>query len=353
MGKLKHIIVSTGATGGHIFPAIIVANFFREKGFQVKIVISNPRIDLDLGGFEIHRIPSAPIIGKKTYLAINSLKIFAGTLKSMPMMVDYKNNGVLIATGAYPSVPPLIAAKFSGMDFYLMEQNVVPGATVKMFANSAKAVFTSFPETEKYLENARVIFTGNPVRKLKRLENARKFVGIPKDQKVVLVIGGSQGARSLAEKAIMASKILKDVFFFIQCGKRNIEYFEKFGLAGDNYKVEPFMHDMELMYSLADVVVSRAGAGTIFEVMNFRIPLILVPLEIARGHQIENAQSVVKRGAAIMFRENTINPETLAKAISNLLEDNRLRTAMIEAQRNFAPANPEEKILKTILEDRN
>ena len=353
MEQLKHVLISTGSTGGHIFPAIVVANFFQENGFQVKIIISNPRIDLDLSGFEIHNIQSAPIIGKKSYLAINSLKIFAGTLKSMSMMLKLKNNGVMIATGAYPSVPPLTAAKLSGMDFYLMEQNVVPGATVKMFASSAKAVFTSFPETSKYLDNARVIFTGNPVRKLKRQENPKKLVGIPESQKVVLVIGGSQGARSLAEKAIKASKILKDVFFFIQCGKRNLDYFEKFGLVGDNYKVEPFMIDMGLMYSLADVVVSRAGAGTIFEVMSFGIPLILVPLEIARGHQIENARSLVRRGAALMIREHTLTPDILAQEILKLLKDDRFKNTMVEAQRNFAPKNPEERILQTILEDRN
>ena len=353
MKKLKHVLIATGATGGHIFPAIVVANFLQKSDFQVTLIISNPRIDLDLYGFEIHRIPSAPIIGKKSYLAINSLKIFAGTLKSMPMMLRYKNDGVMIATGAYPSVPPLIAAKLTGMDFYLMEQNVVPGATVKMFASSAKAVFTSFPETRDYLDNARVIFTGNPVRKLKRYENPKKFVGIPENQKVVLVVGGSQGARSLAEKAIEASKILKDVFFFIQCGERNLEYFEKIGLVGDNYKVEPFMNDMGLMFSLADVVVSRAGAGTIFEVMSFGIPLILVPLEIARGHQIENARSLVRRGAALMLRESTLTPRELAREIARLLEEDELRNEMVNAQKNFAPANPEEKILQTILEDRN
>ena len=352
MKELKHVLIATGATGGHIFPAIVVANFFQRSGFQVKLIISNPRIDLDLGDFEIHKIPSAPVVGKKTHLAINSLKIFAGTLKSMPMTLKFKNSGVLIATGAYPSVPPLVAAKLSGMDFYLMEQNVVPGGAVKTFAGNAKAVFTSFPETGDYLDNARVIFTGNPVRKLKRYENPKKFVGIPENQKVVLVVGGSQGARSLTEKAIETARILKDVFFFIQCGKRNLEYFEKIGLVGTNYKIEPFMNDMGLMYSLADVVVSRAGAGTIFEVMSFGIPLILVPLEIARGHQIENARSLVRRCAAIMLRENTLTPGELAEEIEKLLKNEELRNKMINAQKNFAPANPEEKILQTILEDR-
>lgn len=346
---LETLIISTGATGGHIFPAIVVANFAKEIGLQVKIIMSSPRIDLDVGDFEIHMVPSAPIVGKKANLAINLLKNFAGTLKSMPMTLKFKNNGVLLATGAFPSVPPLVSAKLSGMDFYLMEQNVIPGATVKTFASKAKAVFTSFPETGDYLGNARVIFTGNPVRNLRFYPDAKKNVGIPEDMKVVLVIGGSQGARHLAEVALNTAKLVKNTFFFIQCGKANLEFFKRYGLVGDNYRIEPFYTDMGLMYSLADVVVSRAGAGTIFEVLKFRKPLILVPLELAHGHQIENARSLERRGAAKVVLESQLTPKKLASLIEEVLESDAEK--MLEAQKDFAPEKPEEKIVKTILED--
>ncbi len=343
------LIISTGATGGHIFPAIVVANFAKKTGLQVKILMSSPRIDLDLDNFEVHMIPSAPVTGKRANLAINLLKNFAGTIKSMPMTMRLKNSGVLLATGAFPSVPPVISAILSGMNFYLMEQNVVPGAAVKTFAGKAKAVFVSFPETESYLEGARVIFTGNPVRDLRFYPDARKYVGVPEGMKIVLVLGGSQGALKLAETGIQLSKIMKDVFFFIQCGKVNLEYFKSVGLTGENYKVEPFFRDMGLMYSLADVVVSRAGAGTIFEVMKFGKPLVLVPLQLAHGHQIENARSLERRGAAKVLLEDDLTPHTLKNMITEVLYKESEK--MIQAQREFAPEKPEEKIVKTILED--
>ncbi len=353
MKRVERIIISTGATGGHIFPAIVVANKARDIGLEVKFILSSPRIDLELIDFEIHMVPSAPIVGKKSNLATNLLKIFAGTIKSMPMTLSNRKHSVMLATGAFPSVPPLIAAYISGLDFYIMEQNVVPGATVKTFASKARAVFTSFPETQDYLDNANVIFTGNPTRTLTKYNNAKKFVGLKEDQKVVFAVGGSQGARRLAEIALETSKKLKDVFFFIQCGKGNLEHFQKIGLVGENYKIEPFIKDMGLMYSLADVVVSRAGAGTIFEVLQFGIPLILVPLEIARGHQIENARSLTKRNAALMELESELTPDKLADRISELLENTALRDEMVRAQKDFAPSNPEEKILNFILEDKN
>ncbi len=353
MKQIRKIIVSTGATGGHIFPAIVVANKAREMGLDVEFILSNPRVDPGLINFKIHMVPSAPIVGKKTYLAMNLLKIFAGTIKSMPMTMLNKSNSIMLATGAFPSVPPLLAASISGLDFYIMEQNVVPGATVKAFASRARAVFTSFPETSEYLEGTRTIFTGNPIRKLTKYENPKKFVGLKESQKVVLVVGGSQGAKKLAEIALNAAKKLTDMFFFIQCGKANLEHFKRIGLVGPNYKIEPFFDDMGLMYSLADVVVSRAGAGTIFEVLHFGIPLILVPLEIARGHQIENARSLVKRKAAIMELESNLTPESLAEKIIQLTQNENLRDSMVKAQINFAPSNPEDKILNFIMEDQN
>ncbi len=353
MKHVKKIIISTGATGGHIFPAIVVANKARDIGLEVKFILSSPRIDLDVIDFDIHMVPSAPIVGKKSNLAINLLKIFAGTIKSMPMTLSDRRRSVMLASGAFPSVPPLIAAYLSRLDFYIMEQNVIPGATVKTFASKARAVFTSFPETQDYLENANVIFTGNPIRKLTKYENAKRFVGLDENQKVVFVVGGSQGARRLAEIALETSKKLKDVFFFIQCGRGNLEYFKKIGLVGKNYKIEPFIEDMGLMYSLADVVVSRAGAGTIFEVIHFGIPLILVPLEISRGHQIENARSLAKKQAALIELESELTPDKLADRISELLGNSALREEMVRAQKDFAPSNPEEKILNFILEDQN
>ncbi len=267
------LVVATGGTGGHVYPALAVAAEAERRGWEVLFLLGKVKEGVRFGGFKAKRVPAGPIkgVGALTRLA-SALKIAAGALLSAAEL----RGSALLAFGSYASVPALLAARALRVPYWLMEQNVVPGATVRLFAKGARAVFTAFPETQ-LPEGSRAIWVGNPLRpELRPLPKEKALAHWGFDSRpVVLVLGGSLGARALSTACYKLAKALKGVQFLIISGKRDYGLFPE--KEGENFRVVDFVEDMSFAYSAAALAVSRAGGGAIAELAFFGVPAILVP----------------------------------------------------------------------------
>ena len=315
------ILIATGGTGGHIFPALSCGEFFEKNGKKVLYLLS---------GSKIGTIDKANVIYWKSYhfqknplqfaKALFSLKL--NTIKSF-LILKQKSPCAILATGSYAVVPVLIASLLLKKPFFLMEQNVIPGLVNKIFARFARANFVAFDETKKHLKG-NVIVTGLPLREeAKRRyskEEARRLLNLPEDKMVILVIGGSLGARGMVEKIVPFAGKFSEYLFITQTGARNFDYINSLvqTLNLKNCITLPFIKEMGLYYSAADIVISRAGASSCMEIVYHGKPAILVPYPYSRDkHQYYNARELEKTGNVVVIEEKDI-PEKFENYLKDL-----------------------------------
>ena len=318
---MKRVLIATGGTGGHIFPAMALGNYLESEGWEIFYLIGGSKLKLEDNG-EIYKIKvSSPLVGNlfKRLKSIWELKI--SFIKSLILIKKLKVDLVL-AGGSYASFPAICASIVVKKPFYLLEQNVFPGLVTKLFSPYAKAVFTGFEATKKYLRG-NIVHTGNPIRgkallKINKIE-ARQKLGIPDHKKMVLVVGGSLGAYSVVNAIIPLIEELNDFYFIIQTGKKNFGYFsDKMGVKGKNHMLISFIEDMGLYYSAADIVISRAGASAVTEIAYHSLPAILIPYPHSRDrHQYYNAKVLADCGMAIIVEEESDMPDRIKTAIKN------------------------------------
>ena len=346
-------VISTGGTGGHIFPALAVAEALADRGKEVIILLGGPKFETELP-YRAVRIRSGHLHGISLKTARGLLNLLGGILEALSFLRKEKKEREvkLIATGSYATLPVLIAANLLSVKYYLLEQNLLPGTVTSLFAGRARAVFGSFEGTQKYLRGAKYIRTGNPIRKRVRAHvdriTARRELGLPENKPLVLVIGGSLGARNLAKKALWATEFLAEVFFLIQTGMRNFEELKAIkGERGENFRLMPHIERMDLAYSSADLAVSRAGGGAIAELAYHGVPSILVPFpEAKRNHQLLNARALHEVGGALVIEESELTPESLATALQKLLDNPQKLETMRKALKNFAAPEAALKIVE-------
>jgi len=346
-------VISTGGTGGHIFPALSVAEALAERGREVLILLGGPKFEAELP-FRAVRIKSGHLHGLSLKTAGALLSLSGGILEALSILRREKKERKirLIATGSYATLPVLIAANLLSVRYYLLEQNLLPGTVTTLFAGRARAVFGTFEETRDYLKGARYIRTGNPIRKgvRNRVDRAlaRRVLGLSEEGQLVLVIGGSLGAKSLAKMALWATEFLPEIFFLIQTGTRNFEEVRAIkGERGENFRLMPHIERMDLAYSSADIAVSRAGGGAIAELAYHGVPSILVPFPGARrNHQYLNARAIHEAGGALVLEENELTPESLAVALRKLLDNPQKLEMMRKALKNFAAPEAALKIIE-------
>ena len=349
MDNELRVIISGGGTGGHIFPAVSIANAIRALRPDAKILFVGA-----LGRMEMQRVPAAgyeikglPICGFDRRNLLRNIKVLYKIIKSQRMakqiIRDFKPM-VAVGVGGYASGPTLNQAAAMGIPCLIQEQNSYAGVTNKLLARKAKRICVAYDDMERFFPAEKIIKTGNPVRqtlldsKITK-EEARKTMGLDPSRKTILLVGGSLGARTVNESVMAHLDTIRnsDIQFIWQTGKyysdeiaRRLSQEE----ACPNLTVTDFISDMAVAYSAADLVVSRAGASSISEFCLIGKPVILVPSpNVAEDHQTKNAMALVNRQAAICIKDaeatdklietaiTTVNnPDTLASLSENILK---------------------------------
>ncbi|MBN1151229.1 UDP-N-acetylglucosamine--N-acetylmuramyl-(pentapeptide) pyrophosphoryl-undecaprenol N-acetylglucosamine transferase [candidate division WOR-3 bacterium] len=326
--RRSKLIIAVGATGGHIYPALACAEELKircelvflgsERGLGEKLLKSS--------GFRFEKIKSNPWAGKTLVEKLRALFSFiSGTIMSLKIMSREKPFAVF-ATGSFTTVPVLAACVLSALPFFIFEPDVEPGMTTKYFGVKAKKIFLSYEDTREHLPKThRTLFTGTPVRaRIGKVpfEEAREKFGFSKNDKVILVFGGSQGSAKIEKTFFeMCEKygVPENAKIIASSGKFSQGLFEK---CGQRILCMNYIEDMPSAYACADTVVARAGAMTVAELITAKKFSVLIPLPIARGHQEENARQLEKLGWAIVLKENELDAPVLYEAVKTALAKN-------------------------------
>ena len=323
-----------GGTGGHLFPAVAVAEQIREMKPEADILFigTKDRIEgrvVPKLGFKFRSIW---IKGFSRKINLENLlfpvKLFVSLIQSLAINISFKPK-VAIGSGGYVSGPAIWAASVIGAKIILLEQNSYPGVTTRLLEKYASEVHLSFQESKKYLRKEKIHhITGNPVRKnlgrMKKEEALRKF-DLLDEKKTLLVLGGSLGAKTINEAMSENLKILieNNIQVIWQTGKN---YFEQFKTMNSvNIKVYDFIEDMNAAYSACDLLLARAGATTIAELLNLGIPAILAPSpNVAENHQYFNAKSLSENEAAILIEDKNLKNELVTNVLETLKSEAKL-----------------------------
>lgn len=357
------IIISGGGTGGHIFPAIAIANALKKLQSDVEILFVGA-----IGKMEMEKVPAAgyEIIGlniaglNRSNMLKNlafPFKLIGSLLKALKIIKEFKPN-VVVGVGGFASGPVMYAASTKGISTVIQEQNSYAGITNKLLGTKAKKVCVAYDGMEKFFPARNIIRTGNPVRQdILNLEGKReigqKTFNLNPSKKTLLVIGGSLGARSvnLAMKSHIDAFKKVDVQVVWQTGKLFIEEAKKAVADANatNFFVSDFIYTMDQAYAVADVVLSRAGASSISELCIVGKPSVLVPFPFAaEDHQTKNAQALVDVDAAILVPDNEAGTRACEESLK-LLSDEATQAKFRTNIQKLALPNADEDIAKEIL----
>lgn len=368
-GNNKHYLVSGGGTGGHIFPALSIANEIRRRYPEAEILFVGAE-----GRMEMERVPAAgyeikglPVCGFDRKHLLRNVKVLFKLWKSIRLakkiLKDFKPD-IAIGVGGYASGPMLKAAQKKGIPTLLQEQNSYAGVTNKLLAKNAKRICVAYEGMERFFPEDKIVLTGNPVRRNllecnATQEEARKAMGIDPEKATILIIGGSLGARTVNESIIGGLEKLgaaaDDVQVVWQTGKfYDQQCKEALAKSGVKNVIQmPFISNMDMAYRAADLVISRAGASSISELQLLGKPSILVPSpNVAEDHQTKNALALANRDAAIMVTDAEA-PEKLVDAMLATVNDedklhslsaNVLRMALLNSAERIV--DEVEKIIK-------
>jgi UDP-N-acetylglucosamine--N-acetylmuramyl-(pentapeptide) pyrophosphoryl-undecaprenol N-acetylglucosamine transferase len=338
--KALRIIISGGGTGGHIFPAIAIANALKAADPRTEILFVGAE-----GKMEMEKVPAAgytikglPIAGIKREFSIDNLsfplKLIRSLSRAGSILRDFKPDAA-VGVGGYASGPLLYMASRQGIPAIIQEQNSFPGITNKILSRKAKCICVAYEGMERYFPSEKIVFTGNPVRgDIRNTEGKRNeaaaFFGMDAAKKTILVTGGSQGARSI-NRAVLAGLdriTASGVQLLWQTGKffypEAKEATEKLGHPA--VKTHEFISRMDLAYALSDVVVGRAGASTVSELCIVRKPSILVPLPTAaEDHQTKNCQALVNREAAMLVQDAAAGEMLITEALALIADEEKCK----------------------------
>lgn len=342
MDKNLNIIISGGGTGGHIFPAISIANAIKEEHPEAKILFVGAENRMEMqrvpaAGYNIKGLPIAGFDRKHLLKNISVLiKLAKSQLLARRIIKDFKPQ-VAVGVGGYASGPTLKMAGMMGIPTLIQEQNSYAGVTNKLLAKKARKICVAYEGMDRFFEKDKIIMTGNPIRqnlihsKVTHQEGVA-FFKLNLSKKTILIIGGSLGARTINECVLQNLEIIKnqkDIQFIWQTGK---SYFEKAKVAIANQEELPifvtdFISNMEQAYAAADLVISRAGAGSISEFCVLGKPVILIPSpNVAEDHQTKNALALVKKDAAIYVKDNQAVEKLIPISLKTIKDDTKLNT---------------------------
>jgi UDP-N-acetylglucosamine--N-acetylmuramyl-(pentapeptide) pyrophosphoryl-undecaprenol N-acetylglucosamine transferase len=346
-----------GGTGGHLFPAIAVAEKIIELQPEAEILFVGTRNRIEYRVVPKHgfKIKTIWISGFSRHFNLSNLlfpvKLLVSGLQSLKINMQFKPK-VAIGTGAYVSGPAIWGASVLGSKIILLEQNSYPGVTNRLLEKRADEIHTSFEDSRDYFrDEGKIINSGNPVRfnvQFRDKKAARRLFALA-DKKTILVIGGSLGAKSINEavKNMLGQFEAEDLQMIWQTGPK---YFEDYtSLATNKVKVIPFIDNMSAAYSAADLIITRAGATTVAETAYLGLPVIFVPSpNVAADHQYKNARSLEDAGAAVVIRDNKVNEELFKTIVKTINNEDQLKS-MSDKIKEFSKPEAAENIAKSVL----
>ena len=355
-------IISGGGTGGHIFPALSIAEGLKVRypGCDILFVGAEGKMEMEkvpASGYRITGLPVAGFHRGEIWSNIMFLpKLIKSLLKARKVLKEFLPD-VVVGVGGYASGPILLQASRFGIPTVLQEQNSYAGVTNKLLGKKAKKICVAYDKMDRFFPAEKIIFTGNPVRRCLQFmthepEEANKYFGVNSDSPVLLVIGGSLGARTINQSILAGLDIILNSKAQViwQTGKY---YYREIKAILDanpvsNIRLLEFIPRMDLAYSLADVVISRAGAGTISELCLVGKPSILVPSpNVSEDHQTHNAMSLVEKDAAVLVRDSE-SVNILVRLSLELLGDMKRREILSSKIRKLATPHATDDIVEVI-----
>ena len=358
------VIISGGGTGGHIYPAVAVANEIRFQfpGAEILFVGANGKMEMEKVPKEGFEIVGLPVRGLQRRLTLKNLLVpfvlLWSLIKAYSIVKKFKPN-VVVGFGGYASAPVLRMAEFIGIKTVLQEQNSYAGLTNKLLAKKSKCICVAYPNMGTYFQKEKIVFTGNPVRgDIISLGNKSNLLfanyNLNPDKKTVLVVGGSLGARTVNEAILANAKQLESLGIQVlcQCGSFYYKEIEErlAQLKTPNIHLREFIYDMDKAYTVADIIVSRAGALSISELCLVGKPTLLVPSpNVAEDHQTKNAMALVKEDAAVMIKDTEIS-DTLVSSLTDLLQNENKCQSLSQNIKALGKPDAAKDIVKTIFE---
>jgi UDP-N-acetylglucosamine--N-acetylmuramyl-(pentapeptide) pyrophosphoryl-undecaprenol N-acetylglucosamine transferase len=356
----KKFILSGGGTGGHIYPAIAIADELKVRYPDCEILFVGASDKMEMqkvpqAGYKIEGLWISGIQRKLTLdNAMFPLKLVSSLWKSRSIVKSFKPD-VVIGTGGFASGPLLRAAAANGVPTVIQEQNSYPGITNKWLAKTAQKICVAYEGLERFFPKEKIVFTGNPVRSDIILEESRRTEAIEKfklnpDKKTLLVLGGSLGSRRINQ--LLAKELswlqAQNVQVIWQCGKFYFEEYQHYG-DKDDVKVLSFIDRMDLVYAAADVVISRSGASSVSELCIVGKPVIFIPSpNVAEDHQTKNAQAVVDKGGAIMLKEAQLDTQ-FQPVFGDLLNNEEKQRKLGENIEKLAKVNATKDIVNEVV----
>lgn len=361
VNKPYRFIISGGGTGGHIFPALAIADQIKAEAQDAEILFVGAE-----GKMEMQKVPEAgykimglPIAGIQRSLTLKNLAFpfkLLNSLKQAKTIVRNFKPDAVIGVGGYASGPTLRAASNAGIPCFLQEQNSYAGLTNKWLKNKVQKICVAYERMDQYFPAEKLQITGNPVRKglmnLPTKEKALAHYELTAEKPVILVLGGSLGARVINESVVMQLPLLEkaDVQLLWQTGKLYHQEMLLRAAKADSSKIKvlEFIKEMEVAYAAADIIISRAGALSVSELAIIGKPVIFVPSSgVAEDHQTKNANSLVQKDAAILITDHQAVDELIPRALE-LLNDKDLQKELAENIKKLAKPNATEDIVKII-----
>lgn len=362
--KPNHIIISGGGTGGHVFPAIAIADALMKKRNDLNILFvgAKGRMEMDKVPAEGYRIVGLPIRGIQRKISFQNILFVFSLIRSLwrsRKIIKTFRPSVIVGVGGYASYPIIRSGRNKGIPALIQEQNSFPGLTNRLLGKHVQRICVAYEDTKAYFPEKKVINTGNPVREdlrdvVAKREKGQEFFQLDPHKKTLVVLGGSLGAKSLNEsmQESLEELIQQDIQVIWQAGKFYYEEIQKQieNMNARNIQVYKFIKEMDLVYAVADVIISRAGALAVSEISFAGIPAIFVPSpNVVADHQTRNVSSLVKNEAAKLVPDDQAR-FTLVRAALDLIHNEDECHKLAENIRKMAVKDSADVIADEVLE---
>lgn len=351
------VIIACGGTGGHLFPGVAVAQELRSRGHEVKLLISQKKVDARASEkYKNLNFDTVPAVAKPKTLSLKMIPFLwkmRKTVKQCKKMHQEFNTDAVIGMGGFTSLAPVLAGHKMGAKAYVHDSNALPGKANRLTARWCDKILLGFEDARKYFPMEKVEITGTPVREeiesLPSRDEAAEKLGLDPAMKTVMVMGGSQGAKKLNDYVVGAAKAMPAVQFLHITGNGDFERMQKAVGESKNHKLMAFCDDMGAVYAVSDLVLMRSGASSLTEISYLGLASILVPYPYAADdHQTLNAEVFEKADAALLRPESDLDEGSLVADISSILDDTEKLVNMSAASQALSVADAAERICAVI-----
>ena len=358
MKQSINVIISGGGTGGHIYPAIAIANEIKVRYPEANILFVGAKDKMEMekvpqAGYEIKGLWISGIQRKLTLKnLIFPFKLVSSLWKAYRIIGKFKPD-VAVGTGGFASGPTLMVANRKGIPTLIQEQNSYPGITNRLLGKKAQKICVAYDNLERFFSEDKIIKTGNPVRQdllfiHTKIEEGKEFFELDTSKKTILILGGSLGARKINQLVEANLDFFKKqgVQLIWQCGKLYYEEYKKYDEL-ENVQVHQFLNRMDLAYAAADFIVSRAGASSVSELCIVGKPTVFIPSpNVAEDHQTKNAKSIADKHGALVVKESEL--DTFPVVLETLLKDKGKQESLSENINELALPNATSNIVNEI-----